>query len=84
MYVLLTDPACGLLLLHATCHRAASVEIRRRIWRLNDSDRIGDIRGESAMPQIPDESLRGSEPTRWAINCHPLRSVQRPDFDYRR
>jgi hypothetical protein len=63
MYVLLTDPACGLLLLllHATCHRAplnaASVETRRRIRRLNDSGRIGDVRGESALPSIPDELL---------------------------
>jgi hypothetical protein len=36
------------------------LEIRRWRRRLNDSGRIGDVRGESAMPQIPDESLHAA------------------------
>jgi hypothetical protein len=61
---------------HATCRcapvNAASVEIRRRIRRLNDSGRIGDVRGESALPSIPDELLHCREPSGRAM-CGRLR-----------
>jgi hypothetical protein len=64
----MTDLACDLPL---RAFNAASVEIRRRIRRLNDSG-VEPARGHhvglamSDMPQIPDESLHCREPSRRA------------------
>jgi len=54
MHALLTDLACDLLL---RAVNAASIEIGTGIRRSNDSGRIGDVPGESALPPIPDELL---------------------------
>ena len=54
----------------------ASVEIRRRIRRLNVSGRIGDVRGESGLPPTPDVSLHGNERSKRAnaqSRCAPAR-----------
>jgi hypothetical protein len=68
MHVLLTHLGKRLA---AAPLNAASVEIPRRIRRLNDSGVdgprpcgyqrwIGDVRGESALPPIPDELLHAA------------------------